>query len=111
MSQLKNLSHILNSRTTFKRMSLGALIGLALISLLIFSVDHPDPAWGPYWRIRPLVITPLAAAFGMLSFYLRDIVRPQSDLKRGLVFLASLLGFVISLWLGTVLGLDGTLWN
>jgi hypothetical protein len=25
--------------------------------------------------------------------------------------IVSLLGFIIALWMGTVLGLDGTLWN
>jgi len=94
-----------------KRMLTGAVIGLALISLLVFSVDEPNPEWGKFWMIRPLIITPIVAAFGFLSFYLKDFVRPQSDLMRLVVILISILAFIIALWMGTVLGLDGTLWN
>lgn len=108
---MSELPGLLASKTTVKRMLLGASIGLAIISLFVFSVDDPNPEWGANWRIRPLVITPLAAALGMLAFYLKDLVRLQSDVMRLLVFLLSLFGFLVALWLGTVLGLDGTLWD
>ena len=94
-----------------KRMQIGWFVGLLLISSFIFRVDNPDPAWGRFWMIRPLVVTPLVAAFGFLSFFLRDYIRPQSDAGRIAVFIISLLAFVVALWLGTILGLDGTLWN
>ncbi len=61
--------------------------------------------------IRPLIITPIVAAFGFLSFFLKDFVRPQSDLMRLVVILLSIIAFIIALWMGTILGLDGTLWN
>ena len=89
----------------------GALVGLGFISLIVFRVDSPDPAWGPYWRIRPLVLTPLIAALGMLAFFARDILLPESPVKKFLVFLLSLALFLIALWLGMILGLDGTLWD
>ena len=94
-----------------KRMLIGAAIGLTLISIFVFSVDEPNPEWGKYWMIRPLIITPLVAAFGSLSFFLNDIVRPESDIMRLVVFLLSALAFIIALWMGFILGLDGTLWN
>ena len=75
------------------------------------SADNPDPAWGKFWRVRPLIITPLAAAFGFLAFSLKDIIRPEGNLYKAVVYMASLVIFVIALWLGIVLGLDGTLWN
>ena len=93
------------------RMLTGALIGLVLISSFAFSVDNPDPAWGPFWRVRPLIITPLAGAFGILSFYLKDFARPQGTVMTILVYAFSALIFLVALWMGIVLGLDGTLWN
>ena len=89
----------------------GAIIGLVIISVFVFTADNPDPAWGKFWRIRPLIITPLAAAFGFLAFSLKDIIRPEGNLYKAVVYMASLVIFVIALWLGIVLGLDGTLWN
>ena len=92
-------------------MLIGALTGLAIISFFVFSVDEPDPEWGKLWMVRPLIITPLAGAFGILSFYLKDFVRPKSKVMIVLVFSLSIMAFIIALWLGIVLGLDGTLWN
>ena len=92
-------------------MLVGLLIGLVVISFFVFSVDTPKPEWGKWWRVRPLIITPLVGAFGMLVFYLKDIIRPQDTVMNVFVFLISVLGFIIALWLGVVLGLDGTLWN
>lgn len=67
----------LNTRAVILRMLLGAAIGFAIISVFVFSVDNPNPDWGKFWRIRPLIITPLAGAFGILSFYLTNLIRPQ----------------------------------
>ncbi len=101
----------INPRSLFKRMPLGAVIGLIIISSFLFSVDEPDPSWGRFWMIRPLIIVPLAGAFGILSFYLKDFIRPKNNLITVLVYLFSIVAFIIALWLGSVLGLDGTLWD
>lgn len=98
-------------RDVLKRMFLGALIGLAAISLLVFGVDDPDPSWPANWRVRPLLVTPFVTAFGILSFYLKDIIGVKGDWPKIFLFMLSTVLFLISLWLGTVLGLDGTLWN
>ena len=97
--------------TLFKRMLLGALIGFLLISLFVFRIDNPNPSWPSNWRIRPLIVTPLASALGILSFYLSDIVGVKGDWPRIFLFFISVILFLISLWLGTVLGLAGTMWN
>jgi hypothetical protein len=47
----------------------------------------------------------------MLSFLLKEFVRPVSMVRKSLVFLLSLAAFLVSLWIGIVLGLDGTMWN
>lgn len=112
MRKIKNLQPgLINPKALFKRMLLGEVIGLIVISFFLFSVDEPNPEWGNLWMVRPLILTPLAGAFGILSFYLRDFVGPQSKVMSFLVFLTSLILFIIALWLGIVLGLDGTLWN
>jgi hypothetical protein len=111
LTKLKTILKEISSTSIIKRMLIGFGIGLIVISFLVFSVDTPKPEWGTWWQVRPLIITPLAAAFGILAFYLKDIVRPQGNVMNVLVFLVSVLGFIIALWLGIVLGLDGTLWN
>jgi hypothetical protein len=89
----------------------GALIGLAIISLFVFTVDKPNPEWGNLWIIKPLIITPLAGAFGILSFYLKNIIKPSNKFTYTFIILLSFIAFLIALWMGIVLGLDGTLWN
>jgi hypothetical protein len=111
MKTTKDFISQLTFKSVITRMLIGALIGLAIISLFIFSIDGPNPAWGDYWRVKPLIITPLVSAFGFLSFYLKEYINPKSDAGKIVVFLISTLAFVVALWLGTVLGLDGTLWN
>lgn len=94
-----------------KTMLLGAFIGFVVISFMVFGVDNPDPSWPSNWRIRPLIVTPLATAFGILSFYLSDVFGVKGDWPRVFLLLISIIFFLISLWLGTILGLAGTMWH
>lgn len=84
-----------------------------LISLFVFGVDQPDPAWGKYWMIRPLIITPLAGAMGGLCNYFIMNFHNTTGLNKivAMIISVSVIVFVIGLWLGIVLGLDGTLWD
>lgn len=93
-----------------KRMLIGAGIALVPIVLLLSSVDHPDPAWPRYWMVRPLIIVPLSGAGGGAFFHLVNPMRFPGWKKLGAIFLCVLV-FIIGLWMGTVLGLDGTLWD
>lgn len=101
----------LNPRSVLTNVIMGATIGVTIISLLVFSVKNPPAEWGAYWRIRPLIITPLAAAFGGFAFYLIRFVFTQNRWSTILAVILGVLVFLFSLWMGTVLGLDGTLWN
>jgi hypothetical protein len=101
----------INEKSIIRRMSLGYVIGLVIISFFVFSVDHPHPDWGKFWQVKPLIITPLAAAFGMLVFYLKDFIPAVSDWKKTVVIIFSAIVYIIALWMGIVLGLNGTLWN
>lgn len=92
------------------RMLVGAAIGLILISLFVLPITG-KPEWGAYWKIRPLLVVPFAGAMGGLVFHAMGFLRAKGGWKALLANVASVLIFIIGLWLGTVLGLDGTLWN
>lgn len=108
---IKILAAEISLNELLMRMLIGAIIGFLLISVFVFGVDNPDPSWPTNWRIRPLIITPLVGAFGALSFYLSDIIGVKGDWPKIFLTLISGVLFLISLWLGTILGLDGTMWN
>jgi len=94
-----------------KCMLIGAGIGLALISLFLFIAGEGNPEWNSFWRIRPLVVVPIAGATGGLFYYVMDILRHRGTGLKILANIISLIVFVIGIWLGTVLGLAGTMWN
>lgn len=94
-----------------KRMLFGALTGLLLISIFLLGVNDANPAWGKYWMIRPLIMVPLAGAGGGLFYYLMDSWRLRFGWNRIVVIVLSLFAFIVALWLGTIVGLDGTYWN
>lgn len=93
-----------------KPMLIGAGIGLTLISFFVFGVEDPNPEWGKFWMIRPLIVTPIAGAMCGAFYYLMDHLSTKG-LNRTVAVLLSLIVFIVGLWLGTVLGLDGTMWN
>ena len=94
-----------------KRMLQGALIALILIAVFLLSAGEPNPAWPKLWMLRPLIIVPLAGAGGGVFYYFMDQLRHQGGWKMMTANIVSLLAYLIGLWLGTVLGLDGTMWN
>jgi len=89
----------------------GAAIGLALISLFLAGVDDADPAWGKYWMMRPLLIVPLAGACGGAFYYFMNRLSYRGKLNKTVAVILSLAVYITGLFLGTVLGLDGTLWD
>ncbi|WP_370900653.1 potassium transporter KefB [Chryseobacterium gossypii] len=105
------MTQTVKTSSLIRKVLLGAITGLLIISFFIFTVEHPKPEWGKLWMIRPLVITPLAGAFGGLLIYSPALLNPDSRWKRITASILSFIAFIITLWLGIVLGLDGTLWN
>jgi hypothetical protein len=91
-------------------MLIGGAIGLLLISFFVFGVDNPRPEWGKLWQIKPLIVTPVAGALGGAFYYFMDYVSYQG-FNKTLAVILSIIVFMIALWLGTVLGLNGTMWN
>ena len=94
-----------------KRMAVGAGIGLLLIALFLLGVKEPNPAWGKLWMVRPLIIVPLAGAMGGLCNYVSIQFHTKVGVSRLIAVVVSVLVGIIGLWLGIVLGLDGTLWD
>jgi hypothetical protein len=100
----------LNSGLFLKPVLVGAAIALLVISFFVFGVDHPNPEWGSFWRIRPLIITPLAGAMGGAFFAFMNY-QSSRGFNKTVAILLGLVVYLIGLWLGTVLGLAGTMWN
>ena len=93
-----------------KPMLVGAGIALLVILFFVLGADNPSPEWGKYWMIRPLIITPAAGAVGG-AFYAFMKYQSSRGFNRPLAILISIVVFLIGLWLGVVLGLDGTMWD
>ena len=99
-------------RTSFwKPVLTGAAIALTLISALLLTVKDPNPEWPKLWILRPLIIVPIAGAMGGLFYYIMGPLRYQGGWKKIIAVTISLIVYFIGLWMGTILGLDGTLWD
>jgi len=94
-----------------KRMLICAGIGLTLIAIFLSGVNHPNPSWGSLWMLKPLIMVPIAGAAGGAWYYLLSYMFDQGAKSRIVVNIIGLISIIIALWLGTILGLNGTLWN
>ena len=95
----------------FKRMLIGAGIGLVLISSFLLMAPKGNSEWPEYWFIRPLLSVPYAGAMAGLFYYLMDNLRLQGGWKMIVANTLSVIILIIGLWIGTVLGLAGTMWH
>ena len=112
MTQTNNLTtRPIHPVSLGKRMLLGAGIALILISIFLLPIKDPKPEWGTLWMIKPLIMVPLAGALGGVFYYFMDHLRYQGGWKKIFAILLGMIGYIIALWLGTVLGLNGTLWD
>jgi hypothetical protein len=99
------------TRQLIKRMLVGAGIALTLIVIFLAGVDETDPDWGRFWMVRPLVIVPAAGAAGGAFFHFMIQFPYQHSWQKILANIISVIVYIIGLWMGVVLGLDGTLWD
>jgi hypothetical protein len=111
MTQSNNSTSQPHQVSLVKRMLVGAGIGLLLISLFLLSAGESNPEWGKLWMIRPLIIVPLAGATGGLCNYFIVHFHSQVGVNKTIAMILSVIVFITGLWLGIVLGLDGTMWN
>ncbi len=94
-----------------KRMFQGAALALVLIAMFLAGAGEPNPEWAKLWMIKPLVMVPVAGALGGVFYYCMDHLRHQGGWRKTLGILSSLAGYIIVVWLGVVLGLNGTMWD
>jgi len=109
MQETSLIAKQIHPASLIKRMLFGSIIALVLIVVFLLSAGASNPEWGKLWILKPLIIVPLAGAAGGFFFHL--INRYQGGWKKVLALLCSVIIYIILLWLGTVLGLNGTLWN
>ncbi len=101
-----------NSKSVLTRhLLIGAVINLAIMALFISGVNNPKPEWGEFWYVRPLVVVTIAGAFSGLFYNRLSALRAEGGWKLIVGMLLSLIVFVFVLWISSVLGLAGTLWN
>ncbi|MDQ3290590.1 MAG: potassium transporter KefB [Bacteroidota bacterium] len=111
MTQKNELTTQKNQPAPFiKPILVGAGIALLVILFFVTAADDPKPEWGKYWMIRPLIVTPIAGAIGG-AFYAFMEYQSSRGFNRTVAILLSIVVYFIGLWLGTVLGLAGTMWN
>jgi hypothetical protein len=111
MTQTDNSTPEQQQVSLSKRMLIGAGIGLLLISYFLVTAGAPNPEWGKLWVIRPLIVVPFAGAMGGLCNYIIVQFHSQVGVNRIIAMIVSTIIFIVGLWLGIVLGLDGTMWN
>jgi hypothetical protein len=90
---------------------LGAMIGLAIISFFVFGFGQQNPEWPDNWRIRPLLVVPLAGAVAGLSSYFTVTFGTRLRLNKIVMWILAILVPLFALWIGIILGLDGTMWD
>lgn len=112
MTQRENLTpKPIHLTPLIKRMLIGATIALIPIGMLLLSVDEAKPEWERFWMMKPLIMVPIAGAIGGLFFHLMDRMRYCRGWKKIVANIISVIMYIIIVWLGTVLGLNGTLWD
>lgn len=92
-------------------MLVGAGIALVLIIIFLSGVDQPKPEWPRYWMVKPLIVVPLAGAGGGFFYYLMAPFRNKGGWQKIAAIVVCFIVYIIGLWIGSVLGLNGTLWN
>lgn len=110
-NKLENIAQSDHPFNIGRRMAIGAAAGLILILFFVLGVDHPDPNWPKLWMLKPLIVVPLAGSIGSLLYHIINPLRHQPGWKRTGANILGLVIFLIALWMGTVLGLDGTMWD
>ena len=95
----------------FNRMLMGGSIGLILIIIFLLQAGEPGQDWSKLWTIKPLIIVPLAGAAGGAVSYFIIRLGEKSGWRKMPVIIFCLVVYIIGLWMGAVLGLDGTWWD
>ena len=99
------------STQLLKPMLVGGAIGFGLILTFLISAGEGNPAWPKFWQVKPLLVVPLAGAVGGMFYHYMADIRSRGGWQRIAADFLCLIVFLFGLWIGSVLGLDGTYWN
>lgn len=110
MTQAKNSTSQLVVSLS-RRMKIGGSIGILLFLFLLSTVKQSNPEWGQFWMLRPMIVLAFAGAMGGLCNYFIMYYHSQYNINRFVAMFISVLVFIVGLWMGIVLGFNGTLWN
>jgi hypothetical protein len=111
MDPKNNFSKSVHPLSVSKLMAIGGGIAFILIIIFLLPVPKAKPEWPALWMIKPLIVVPVAGAMAGIFYYFMDHLRFQGGWKKFLANIFSLIAYIIALWMGTILGLHGTLWN
>lgn len=111
MARRENSTHPIHSTPLSKRILVGAGIGFMLIAFFLLGAGEPNPAWPKFWMVKPLLMVPFAGALGGVFYHFMDHLRYGGGWRKVLANILSVLVFITALWLGVVLGLNGTMWD
>jgi hypothetical protein len=89
----------------------GAGIAFVLITVFLISAGEGDPSCPKLWWIKPMLIVPVAGVMGGVFYYFMGHLRYRGGWIKILAIIMNFIGYIIALWLGTVLGLNGTMWD
>ncbi|OYQ43707.1 hypothetical protein [Flavobacterium aurantiibacter] len=90
---------------------IGAAIGLSIIAAFLYTVRQPNPHWGSYWALKPVITCGTSGFVAGAILYIL-LAYPYKTLAWSIVGkLAGLVTFFSLLWVGMVAGLAGTFWN
>jgi len=99
-------SHLLG-----RRMLICAIVGLVVVGFFVIGAGDGDPAWGSNWRIKPLLLTPFMCAMVGLCYDITEPLRKIAGWRGNVLFVLSILGLIVGLWMSLILGLNGTMWD
>ena len=106
-----NFHQSLFTKALLTKMLIGAILGFLFITFFISGVDNPDPDWPENWKIRPMLVVAIAGAIAGAFIDFMHLLRRQGGILKLLGIIISVIGSLVILWLGSVYGLVGTLWN
>lgn len=92
-------------------MLIGGIIGLLVASFFCFGADAPKPEWGKFWMIRPYLAMTFAGAMGGLCNYFIVKYRWTLGINKIVAIIISAIVAIAGMYMGIVLGLNGTMWD
>jgi hypothetical protein len=89
----------------------GVIPALILVIVFLVTAGEPDPEWGKFWRLRPILVLTFAGAMGGVCYYILDYLRYRGGWRMIVAYILSFIVYLFGIWIGFVLGFVGTYWH